>query len=1251
MASFVPIAPQGGSNSNGQMMQQNNQANESGVQVRPMGLKVHYTFDKEAKVNCLARSSQTFNIQTIPLDDKNSIGVIDLRACVQAVTECSPELATQNDETGFTVYALDYSEPDTPLVGQGMLSWALDSMRGDWAVHPPKMVTGRVTKNLLAVFGGGNHETLEVKLKLTAAGKVQRPEPAVDMIQPAPPTETAMTPTGAAEWNSFIQSNPQIGHSAHVSRVASPALSQGPPANTAQRRNSLDPSAQTNSGTEIQRIAPVPVDPVTVPNQPGSRPSSRSSRKKKPPTGRPRGRPRKKPAEGNTSGYEDGTEGEEAAPVKKRAKTTQIEKAAPNPFTSASDSLRVTASTAGSLRNFRPVAANNEAAPGNHLQEVPRAPTPVPEGNPLGVPARGGPKGPKPRRESSMRKELCATLSNQIPPRPIRALSPSQEDGRSPESPVETPAFSEDSPQDIRSSPPVPRTFMRSSPPPSSPVLPPMPAPQRQNSNLMETETDDLFDEPILQPANKNRFHVRPPPKVMEAVDNTGIPTQVFRIHDGPDGDLVHIQNFNTPHPTSCPAGPPQTEVFTAKNVQKHQPARNPPTRQHPPVTAPTPPPTTDAPDRLSPPPAPEPQALGIGQNQVDQVMMGMDDDLFELVREASDSSESLTSFKANPSIQGSLPPPEPTPGSVESEVHAPRHLGRSQSAGVLALPSIPASEPARPSTLSQSFSTEPPAKIPDCLRRSQSAGLHQMPVTASDPVGPPEAPMFSHHPSSLSEMAWPQSDFPPMPSSPPYKFNKNQVKKHSIKLRLESAIANGEMPPFCTNCGAIETPTWRKIWIQDHEGIPQYVEYSEKPGRITAIEITKRDAENNPLSYRLVKKSLGINDERKEWTEQLLCNPCGIWIVKYRSHRPQDKWDNAFGLLGHSRRKRASAEPNPQAKRARTKSVSLPNRIPENYPAIDPLCPVKQSPPKHSGAHLVGAALNEDAIIQNVLSLLADDGRPIKSMSRSVPGSTHSRASRGSGTVDSPIEMDLDDDLGSTRRLLFPSPRKESTTRTLGEINANVVKTTEPRQIKEMAIEKENVHCEARGEVQVEDDELEALFRSPATAGPSTPPPKTKAATDSTPFKTPTRPTPNHRPITRSVSRSIRSVREMLSPSQQTILQRTPTRTSHGSASVRRSPRLNLDSFLDSPLSKTLTDIMSDPAFDVGTGFDFADLPLLETNPTILAEFSNFLSTDAMMPSSPPQHGSVSFTYNGVDDAWAEWCSEQKAAAEKTKE
>ncbi|CAM1508241.1 Fc.00g050890.m01.CDS01 [Cosmosporella sp. VM-42] len=1273
MASPRPIAPMNGWNQQTMPPQNNNDFDESGLQVRPMGLKVHYTFDKEGKVNCLARYPQTIHVQTIPLDEKTSIGVVDLRVCIRAVTECSPELAGQDGD--YTVYALDYSEPDTPLVGQGMLSWALDSMRNSWDSQPPKMVTGRVTKNLMAVFGGGNRETLEVKLKLTGAAKVQRPEPPqLNMeMQPMRPMETVMTPTGTSEWNSFIQANPQLGHSAHVSRVASPALSQGPPM-MMNRRDSFGPNVQgIPPQQEVQRIAPVPVDPNTLPPQPAtsSRPSSRASRKRAP-TGRPRGRPRKKPAEGNTSGYEDGTEGEEG-PAKKRAKTTKVEKAAPNPFGAGPESLRVAASTSGSIRNFRPIG-NNEVVTGNHLQEVPRAPTPVPEGGPMGMPPRAK-NGSKIRRESSMNQELNA---NKYPQKPKRALSPSQEDGRSPESDAPTPNYSEDSPQNIGSSPPVPRTtpYMQSSPPPSSPMLPPMPQSQlRQDSSFTNDEIDCLFDEvPFPQLEEQRKAPNSPLQTPQEVKDCTGIPTQVFQLQNGPDGqEIVHIQNYNTPQPTSTPAAPlyhteaPSLPPLRKESIIRPRPTRAPPNNRAqqptPPTLVPTPP-TTDAIEKApSPAPAPEPTP------EVAEPALPT-----EPVKEDSPMEPTPSPEQATVPPQETLPvlPPPPNPPKPRTK----RNLARSQSASVLALPCVPASEPVGPSSLSQTMIAEPPrpsTEAPSILRRAASIGPLSLPIPASDPVVPAPATLpppepFSEAPCGSLSLTLPEPFSEAAgPLSPPCRSNKNQVKKQSIKQRLELAIQNGVMPPFCTNCGAINTPTWRKIWIQDHDGVPEYVEYSEKPGRITAIDILQRDEEEKPVAYRLIKKSLGNDDDKTAWLEQLLCNPCGIWLTKYRTHRPQNKWDNSFGPLGQDRRKRSAGPSNSRSKKARTKSDSQMNPTSDAYFATDPLGPIPSSPKFGEGA-----PLPEDSRTENGQSRESEapaesmrDGKPNDDVERrSNPGSTHSR---GSGTARSPIAIDMDnmdEELGNTRRLLFPSPKKDGQLRVLGELSVNIVQTGECRQNKELVADKENVPISGHDETTNEHDDLEALFRSPA-ARPSTPPPDAKAAAHATPFKTPTRPTPSHRPITRSVSRSLRSIRGMASPEQLALLQRTPTKTPRGSlngilssASRRRSPRnhqvqVNFDHFFDTPITRAINQVLSEPNFDLGnSGLDLSSLPDLDANHESYFDFGNLLSTDpAGMPSSPPKNGLQGLDFSAGSDIWKQWAMGSEVPVEDNEE
>ncbi|OAQ77357.1 GATA transcription factor (Ams2) [Purpureocillium lilacinum] len=1311
---------------------------ESGLQVRSMGLKVHYTFDKDSKVNCLARHPHTLQVRTVPVDETSSIGIVDLRACIHAIMDCSPELA--NSDTDYSIYAVDYSEPNTPLVGQGMLSRALDSLRGNGA--PPKMVIGRVTKNLLAMFSGGNKETLEVKLTLSEAKPVRQhgyeamtpQDMSMNAQQSIPvqhhtmqmehqdaehqymerPSEQAMTPLGTSEWDSFMQSNPQLGHTAQVARIASPVYSQGrapmPNLSDAPSRRNLPPNVQPGSqgqfpvpndqgpsrpqtgyqqamspaANEIQRVAPIPVEPSEQPSRPASRPSSRASsrtRTKKPPTGRPRGRPRKRPADGNTSGAEEPvTEGEEAQP-KKRAKTTKatvVESKAPvNPFATGPESLRVVASTSGSLRNFRPLASSTNEAPGSHLQEVPRAPTPVPEGGPFGGASGRNQNASKLRRESTLSQQHAASVYAESR---LQPLSPGQEDGRSPESVAITP-FSDGSTPDISSSPPMQRRppMIRSSPPASSPILPPMPTRAEDEppvSSLVNDELEDLFGEEPVQTAAKGNESSRSATGKPNAPTRAhGVPIQIFQMQDGPEGqDLVFLRSINgaplpnhapapyreqavsgyppvyqgAPHEVGAPQAPPRqfppvpppsSDAPTLPPLKdepapkrKRAPAKRKPKTKTPAVPAqaimqPTPPPTTDAarptsPVRnqiaqsdASPNPRADPEPM---QGIVRSNDMG---DGAALVAPNQASPEAASPRETSPHQQtkaSNEPQKQPTQAPRPTKS---RTLARSQSAGALALPQVPASEPAGPSSLSQSTVAHPDPPPPTMLKRAASSGPLALPMPASDPVGPGSSNL------RVSELHLPEPEpsnsFLPPVSSPPTRSNKNIVKKNAIKQRLEQAINAGELPPFCTNCGNIETPTWRKIWVQDQEGpLPEGVEFSEKPGMITAFEVVERDENDKVVKYRVIKKSLAPKEDKAPWQEFLLCNPCGIWLCKSKVHRPRDRWDKDFERLGQERRRKGTGRTVPRPKKPRSKSDLQSNLTSEAYLPTDGLGPMEPSSPK----------LPEPDLPQ--MDAPQEDSQDAVTRATSVdavsnPGSTHSR---GSGTAKSPIDLAFDEAVGSTKRLLFPSPRKDGEMKVLGEVDVNIVQISDEFQRLKQFVQEEKEN--SAEEADQGSDEYDSLFRSPVIR-PSTPPPVAKPNASTGPFKTPTRPTPSHRPITRSVTRSasksLRSGRLLMeSPSQALALpQQTPSKTPRGglgvpgSVSVRRSPRNHQGAFGETPISRTINEAFSefsDPVhFDMSDNMDMSLLPALDMTSEMMDYYAIF-STDGMMPSSPSQ-------------------------------
>lgn len=1074
--------------------------------------------------------------------------------------------------------------------------------------QPAKLVTGRVIKNVLAVFGQGSRESLEVRLKLSEAPKRQQPDLQssvnMDSFQNAP-AEQAMTPTASAEWNSFIQSNHHFGQPNHVSRVASPALSQHHQT-TGSRRGSFGPCSQVNmSFTEQQQAVPSPVgtpaamdQPFTAPKPPQgtSRPSSRASTKRpyrpKQPTGRPRGRPRKNANEGNTSGYEDGTEGEDG-PAKKRIKTTVVDKVANHAFGTGPESLRISASTSGSLRNFRPVSSNNETAQGSHLQEVPRAPTPIPNGV-VGVPGRG-PKSSLLRRGSTMTSQDSRLMStNSAQGSAPLALSPNSQDDRSPESIAPTPAYSVDSPADMGSSPPapIPSRYMRTSPV-SSPVLPPMP---REFSQEQESMADiSTLPEAVLQ---------FPDPDTAKNQSLKGDP-------EANGDDLMQTQSYNTPQPTSNTIGPGDARLDIQRRVKhKSQIGGDGSEQSKRPIQShvPTPPPTTDAVEKSASP------------------------DLQDCPPETSAKRQNQPYFK--PMTVTYVPPPV-----IPPQARKPRTFARSQSSGPLVRP-VPANESAGPSALANATSIE---HSESSAPRATSTGPTPVPVPAvpaSDPVGPAErSTKFTMHLPAVpaTDAACPPSDIV-MPSSPQQRPNKNDVKKHSIKARLEEAISKGEMPPYCSNCGAIETPTWRKIWSQHHEGVPAYTEYSGEAGRITAIEITKRDENSEPAAYRLIKKQLGKTENRKDWEEILVCNPCGIWLGKYHEQRPQERWANDFARVNKERKRRTTGN-NGRARKSRTKSDAQRMAPLEPNPTTDAPAPVDDDVARQIAGQI---AANDAA---NQLIVLDED----ETEKQSNPGTSHSRPDEPSHSL---IEADEDATMGTTKRLLFPSPKKDSSPKVLGEVAINIVQTVEDKALKEAVFQKSSLKKSVRLDQTAEIDELEALFRSPAR--PSTPPPaESRAAT----FKTPTRPTPS-RPVTRSVSRSMRSQRSNATPGQHAQPGTpTPTKASRsggltpGSILRRRSPR-NHDNDAEvgseTPLTRSINQmLMSDPSAFMPEDNEL-DFGILGNGHGELLEFGNFLSTDNMMPSSSPTkdgYHKIDFSNSNSFD-WSQWEADMQEPA-----
>ena len=743
-------------------------------------VKVLYSFDNENKTNCLARWPQPLDIRTAYLDEMTQIGVIELRTCIQAIVAASPELVAALGQD-YTVYAYDYSEYETPLVGQGMLSWVLASSSSTPSApaHQSRtIVTGRVCKNLLGLFSSNSQETLEVKLRLVPVPTSLQSEYIESMKKYRDISQ--MMPEGfdPQAWTSFVQANPAILQLANKSRSQSPAVGPGQTSGFGiehvqrlfssegyqQRNIELHRTEQTKP--EPQRLLPqrdnyaISDAAPQLPRMPSPASSIASATTKKR-RGRPPGpNPRKSRAKTATrqtsvdTGYASNDERFEDGQNRKRAKVMQAEWSGTTDFGRQPESLRVAASTAASIRMHQPTAVRPNNSLAHSLEGPPRVPTPIAD-------ASNRMQRPQlPVSKSNLRRESFA-LGKKDYASPYKPVEPNV---KLAESAMTSPEASqaESSPVDIASSPPV---YRGASTCPSSPNMTTQ-GRHFEDSGFMSGNIDDLFENDEMRPVDDEDLDVAA--QYSKRANLTTLPAQ-----EEPAAQLPEPSTSQQTHDGRQPTTP-------------HEPNQQLQELQRPDI-----------------PPQQTQQSDELPQSQQ---------------REGS-------TFAVSRKIAG---------GAVG--------LSRTASSGNLALPPVPASDPIRPT-----------------LNRSQTWSGQQAPHPASDmsPIPPVMETIERPVPRSRkgSEVG----------------TGSGVRRKQAIQSKLASSVAAGEMPPFCENCGAIETPTWRKAWVKIHSGTPEHVVISEEEGGIIAWQTLQTDCNGIISLYRIVKKSLLKTDEG--FTESLLCN------------------------------------------------------------------------------------------------------------------------------------------------------------------------------------------------------------------------------------------------------------------------------------------------------------------------------------------------------------------------------------------
>ncbi len=699
----------------------------------------------------------------------------------------------------YTVYAYDYSEYETPLVGQGMLSWMLatSSSTPTAAAHQSRtMITGRICKNILGLFSNGIKETLEVKLRLVPVPTCLQSEYLANMER----YRSTANPGTDASHHSRLPSTSHDGHDCTTTEGQSAtAMSQTQRSETGGVESIHHLLAQSMTGDQgrshfrtqdemnpestnfIQRpqISRVGSPALSVNSytsaqrfgqdgheRPGSRASTRSDAQVV---------SRRSHSDLNDASEADGF----GAAPRKRARLSRADWQGKSSFGPQADSLRVTASTAASIRVHRPVPNRPGHPEPDHADGGHRPPTPRPD-------AMSRQQRDRPMGQSLLRQESSLDSNSYVSPYssaldlPTRPPSAhggfSEQQSGSPEG-----TFTE-----IPSSPPVlPQGSYIFGP--SSPSLPPQPT--YPDSGFMSGTADREEDDE--QPTQSTGAHNR--------TKNYG-----WRRKAQPGSFFLE----ETP-------GPP--ELLPTKILPRNG-------KYHPPRVFHNGRPVIAQLDDWVPSP-------------------GRHDELCE------------------PNGPAALPTPVPSKTINHCDGHPP--APSVEPVVPLTQAPTPANQQSRPPTTSLYLPNFPPKP-----RQPSVLSAEQRSLSSSDDLSK-EAPaeQLVEGTTEATETAE-TAEMKAMNN----RSGSGKKRKKAIERRLATSIAEGTMPAYCMNCGAIETPTWRRAVAKVMDGTPKDVPLSQVDGEILTCEVLARDGTGEITKYRIITKYVG-GEERAGFELLLFCN------------------------------------------------------------------------------------------------------------------------------------------------------------------------------------------------------------------------------------------------------------------------------------------------------------------------------------------------------------------------------------------
>ena len=520
----------------------------------------------------------------------------------------------------------------------------------------------------------------------------------------------------------------------------------------------------------------------------------------------------------------------------------------------------------------------------------------------------------------------------------------------------------------------------------------------------------------------------------------------------------------------------------------------------------------------------------------------------------------------------------------------------------------------------------------------------NKRPAPSDDSLDTAAPPAKKRQTSKRARSAHPDSEAgSPAPSDTegrpagPNRSGSGAQRRKIIEQRMHDAVAKGEMPQYCVHCGAIETPTWRKLYFRIVDGKPGPLDSVEDEGETIAVApLEWNDA--GDVSKFIIRKSMkkaGRDMAGPGFEEVIICNPCGLWFKKNRNMRPKDKWGKKSGprrsrkhRLGEIGRATDSVEPESEAFFT---DAMMPEDVMSEAIAEAPLSP-RVVASMETQQRSMDRPRSYSVQVSQVTGTTSqwDAARLDAELQRAIQSSP----GRSQGSQASPIEIELTPK--PTRRMLFPSPRKEGQVKGVDD-HPSVDKSVSPvGSDKQEAFAKISSAVVGQTDVAIfdafnfdkenmpppfdDDDELAhlfdgspgAIFRTPGKTPRKATPPKSSQVSIDQLLKTPTPASRRRKLLTPSADAANNANQPMLagadfllSPgSSRYNFRSTPTRLANTPG--RRSAVGSDASQRTSPFSKHLSQMVNNVTGGMGdcftspnsgmSGLDFDNLPTFTT-------------------------------------------------------